>query len=81
MTEKTHIGDHIPEANDEGSVIGSTSAPLGTLQASVDAGKTWVDVDASWDGKGSLDEHRQKEFAKIKQPGFGSAGKVKEDGQ
>ena len=40
-----------------------------------------VDVDATWDGKGSLDEHRQKEFAKIKQPGFGSAGKVKADGE
>ena len=36
-----------------------------------------VDVDASWDGKGSLDDHRQKELAKIKQPGFGDAGKAK----
>lgn len=35
------------------------------------------DVDASWDGKGTLDEHRQKAFAKIEQPGFGDAGKVK----
>jgi hypothetical protein len=40
-----------------------------------------VDVDATWDGKGSLDEHRQKEFAKIKQPGFGDLGKVKSDGE
>ena len=39
-----------------------------------------VDVDATWDGKGSLDEHRQKELAKIKQPGFGDAGKVKANG-
>jgi len=30
-----------------------------------------VDVDASWDGKGSLDDHRQKAFAEIQQPGFG----------
>ena len=30
-----------------------------------------IDVDASWDGKGSLDEHREKALAKIKQPGFG----------
>lgn len=40
-----------------------------------------VDVDATWDGEGSLDEHRQKEFAKIKQPGFGDLGKVKSDGK
>lgn len=39
------------------------------------------DVDASWDGKGSLDDHRQQSFAKIKQPGFGAAGKVKADGE
>lgn len=39
-----------------------------------------VDVDASWDGKGSLDEHRQKELAKLKQLGFGEAGKVKSNG-
>ncbi len=37
------------------------------------------DVDASWDGKGSLDEHRQAAFAKLKQPGFGLEG-VKTDG-
>jgi hypothetical protein len=35
------------------------------------------DVDASWDGKGTLDEHRQKAFETIEQPGFGDAGKVK----
>jgi hypothetical protein len=40
-----------------------------------------VDVDASWDGKGSLDEHRQKELAKVKQPGFGDAGKAKSNGE
>ena len=40
-----------------------------------------VDVDASWDGKGSLDDHRQKELAKIKQPGFGNAGKANTDGE
>ena len=41
-----------------------------------------IDVDASWDPEEcSLDEHRQKEFARIKQPGFGSAGKVKADGE
>ena len=43
--------------------------------------KDVVDVDASWDGKGSLDEHRQKELAKVKQPGFGDAGKAKSDGE
>jgi hypothetical protein len=36
-----------------------------------------ADVDASWDGKGSLDEHRQKAFKTIEQPGFGTAGKAK----
>jgi hypothetical protein len=30
------------------------------------------DVDKCWDGKGSLDDHRQKMFAEIKQPGFGT---------
>ena len=37
-------------------------------------------VDASWDGTGSLDEHRQTAFAKLKQPGFGRKG-VKTDGE
>lgn len=36
------------------------------------------DVDASWDGKGSLDTHRQAAFEKLKQPGFGREG-VKSD--
>lgn len=39
------------------------------------------DVDASWDGSGSLDDHRQQAFAKLKQPGFGTIGKVKPDGE
>lgn len=30
-----------------------------------------IDVDASWDGKGSLDDHRQKAFESLKQSGFG----------
>lgn len=30
------------------------------------------DVDATWDGTGSLDEHRQKAFAELQQPGFGA---------
>ena len=38
------------------------------------------DVDASWDGTGSLDEHRQAAFEKLKQPGFGRKG-VKTDGE
>ena len=37
-----------------------------------------VDVDKTWDGKGSLDEHRQREFEKIKHPGFGKAAAKKE---
>lgn len=40
-----------------------------------------IDVDSSWDGTGSLDDHRQKELAKVKQPGFGDAGKAKTDGE
>ena len=43
--------------------------------------KSIVDVDSTWDGKVSLDEHRQQQFAKIAQPGFGDAGKVKTDGE
>lgn len=38
------------------------------------------DVDASWDGTGSLDEHRQAAFEKLKQPGFGRKG-VTTDGE
>jgi hypothetical protein len=30
-----------------------------------------MDVDATWDGTGSLDDHRQKEFATLQQAGFG----------
>jgi hypothetical protein len=30
-----------------------------------------IDVDATWDGKGSLDDHRQKAFKTIKEVGFG----------
>jgi len=33
--------------------------------------REFIDVDKSWDGKGSLDEHRQKMFKEIPQPGFG----------
>ena len=73
MTENTF------EANEE-TGISSASAPQGSLQASVDGGQTWQDVDASWDGKGSLDDHRQAAFQKLKQPGFGRKG-VKPDGE
>lgn len=38
------------------------------------------DIDASWDGKESLDAHREKALKSVKQPGFGS-GKVKTDGE
>ncbi len=37
------------------------------------------DIDASWDGKGSLDEHRQKVLSEVKQPGFGR--EVKTNGE
>lgn len=30
-----------------------------------------TDIDATWDGKGSLDEHRQNALKDLKQPGFG----------
>ena len=30
-----------------------------------------IDVDATWDGKGALDDHRQKMFKTIKEVGFG----------
>jgi hypothetical protein len=62
-------GKHMSEENDE-VTIEETQAPAKP-----------VDVDATWDGKGSLDEHRQKELAKLTQPGFGDAGKVKTDGE
>ena len=31
-----------------------------------------ADIDASWDGKGSLDQHREAALKEIKQPGFGA---------
>lgn len=38
-----------------------------------------IDVDATWDpAKGSLDDHRQAEFAKIEQVPFGKAPQPKE---
>jgi hypothetical protein len=43
--------------------------------------KDVVDVDATWDGKDSLDDHRQKQFKTITQPGFGDAGKVNSNGE
>lgn len=69
-----------PEGSVDASEFKAISPPIGTLEVSMDSGHTWIDVDATWDGKGSLDDHRQKELAKIKQPGFGNAGKVKTDG-
>lgn len=39
------------------------------------------DVDASWNGEGSLDDHRAKAFKEVVQPGFGAAGKVKTNGE
>lgn len=77
-SEFTLVADMMPEANPE-SGISSYSAPQGSLQMSADGGTTWIDVDASWDGKGSLDDHRQKVLQSVKQPGFGDAGKVKSD--
>ena len=37
-----------------------------------------IDVDQSWDGQGSLDDHRQKEFATLKENGFGEQAKKNE---
>ena len=34
-----------------------------------------IDIDASWDGKGSLDDHRTKVMETLEQPGFGSGAK------
>ena len=39
------------------------------------------DVDASWNGEGSLDAHREAALAKLKQPGFGDASKPKTEPQ
>ena len=37
-----------------------------------------IDVDATWDGTGSLDDHRQKAFKTIKEVGFGQQAKEPE---
>jgi hypothetical protein len=34
-----------------------------------------IDVDATWNGEGSLDAHREAELKKIQQPGFGAHAK------
>ena len=34
-----------------------------------------IDIDASWDGTGSLDDHRMKVMETLEQPGFGSGAK------
>lgn len=34
-----------------------------------------IDIDATWSGEGSLDEHRQNALKDLKQPGFGGASK------
>jgi len=39
------------------------------------------DIDASWDGKGSLDDHRQKALKQVKELGFGAARKANTDGR
>ena len=60
---------------DDDTIYVENEPPVQPLPISV------IDVDATWDNKGSLDDHRQQEFAKITQPGFGNAGKVKTDGE
>jgi hypothetical protein len=62
------------EDNDQTTVEEATElTPVPEVKKVIDPN----DVDASWDGKGSLDEHRQKAFETIEQPGFGDAGKGK----
>lgn len=39
------------------------------------------DIDVSWTGETTLDEHRQLRLKDVKQPGFGDAGKAKSDGE
>ena len=46
-----------------------TETELATEVAPIAAGVN--DVDKSWDGTGSLDEHREKVLKDMKQPGFG----------
>jgi hypothetical protein len=38
-----------------------------------------VDVDATWDGEGSLDDHRQQALKEITEPGFGREGAKPDD--
>lgn len=33
----------------------------------------FVDIDADWDGEGSLADHREKKLTSLKQAGFGKA--------
>lgn len=84
MTEETtgvRVSNLIPEIIEpSGATFAVVNPPVPVIEVSHDGGKTWVDVDASWDGTGSLDDHRAKVFKEIKQPGFGAAGKVNADG-
>lgn len=34
-----------------------------------------IDIDASWNGEGSLDDHRMKVMETLEQPGFGQSAK------
>lgn len=77
-----YIPEIITEESADTSGFKPVSPPAVKLETSSDGGETWIDVDATWNPEEcSLDEHRQKEFAKIKQPGFGNLGKVKSDGE
>lgn len=76
-----YLADVAADGSVDSSAFEAVSIPSVKIEISSDGGKTWIDVDSTWDGKVSLDEHRQQEFAKITQPGFGDAGKVKTDGE
>lgn len=69
---KIILAQHEPESEE----FAEYSTTLGIMQGQYDvmmkAAKESGDIDASWDGEGSLDEHRQNALKEIKQTGFGS---------
>lgn len=65
-----------PEEKTEPPVVPETSKPVAV--AANDESNS-IDVDRSWTGEGSLDEHRTKALQDVKEPGFGRE-KAKTDG-
>ena len=66
-----------PESEDAVEYQATIRALEAMFAAEYETVKNSGDIDALWDGTGSLDAHREKILATVKQPGFGAARLVK----